>query len=143
MKDRVTTPPRRFVLTLALAWSLGVFLLAHAHAQSVLYPGQSLTLNQSLTSENGRYVLAMQADGNLVLYRTSDWQALWASDTYGSAVSQAVMQYDGNFVIYGYYDPLWASHTDGRPGAYLALQNDGNAVIYQPNVPVWASDTYE
>ena len=143
MKDRVTTLPRGVVLALALAWSLGVFLLAHAEAQSVLYPGQSLTLNQSLTSENGRYVLAMQADGNLVLYRTSDGQALWWSDTHGHAVSQAVMQYDGNFVIYGYYDPLWASHTDGRPGAYLALQNDGNAVIYQPNVPVWASDTYE
>jgi hypothetical protein len=57
----------------------------------------------------------------------------------------AVLQLDGNFVLYGGVTPLWASGT-GRtsdPNYHLVMQADGNVVIYTAaNVPVWATNTW-
>jgi hypothetical protein len=46
---------------------------AELAAGSVLNPGECLQ------SYNGSYQLIMQTDGNLVLYRTSNWSPCWAS----------------------------------------------------------------
>lgn len=43
---------------------------------------------------------------------------------------RAIMQTDGNFVVYGPAGPTWASNTAGWPGAYAVMQGDGNFVIY-------------
>lgn len=110
---------------------------------SMLGPNEGLRRGESLISANGRYRLDLQEDGNLVLYRQTGGATLWSSGTAGMTVSRAVMQDDGNLVIYGYGTPLWASNTAGRPGSFLILQNDGNLVIYQPTSPVWASGTFE
>lgn len=57
---------------------------------------------------------------------------------------RAVMQGDGNFVIYGPEGPIWATNTNGS-GTYpytLALQSDGNLVVYGDGLnPTWASNT--
>ncbi len=105
-------------------------------------PGQGLVAGQSYASCDGRFTLAMQTDGNLVLYRDGAG-AMWASNTYQSDGYVAVMQGDGNFVLYGHHsNPLWASGTNGHDGAYLALQDDGNLVVYAPGGhPLWASGT--
>jgi hypothetical protein len=109
--------------------------------------GTTLTENQFLLKEDyllsadGKHQFILQDDGNLVLYNLTDHKALWASNTNGKAVSKAIMQTDGNFVVYGYPNALWASNTNGKPGSYITLQNDGNVVIYQPNSPVWATGT--
>jgi hypothetical protein len=77
---------------------------------------------------------------------------LWASNTNGRAVEKAVMQLDGNFVLYGYDGkPVWASNTEGNPSAWLIVQEDCNVVIYvdprrinRPDgrpIPVWATNT--
>jgi hypothetical protein len=110
-----------------------------------LYPGDQLfNNNQAIVSENGRFRLVMQSDGNLVMYRNADERALWATNTAQTDVLRAVMQDDGNFVLYHVNDePAWASNTDGAPGSFIVMQNDGNLVIYQPNVPIWASDTVQ
>jgi hypothetical protein len=106
-----------------------------------LHPGESLTVDGSITSPNGRSTLILQGDGNLVLYR-SDGVPHWASGTYGQEVGQALMQDDGNFVMYGPGGAIWASHTHGNPGAWLIIQDDGNVVIYGPDGnPLWATDT--
>lgn len=110
-----------------------------------LNPGEYLVRNDvpglsTLVSRNGQFILVLQADGNLVLYKNTG-RALWASGTNGRAVQLAAMQPDGNFVIYDFPTPLWASNTAGRPGSFLVVQDDGNVVIYQPNVPVWATNT--
>jgi hypothetical protein len=107
----------------------------------VLWPGQGLTPGQSLKSSSGRYELDLQRDGNLVIY---DWwnnhNAIWASNTYGQAVSSANMQTDGNFVIYGFPNAIWATNTAGDFNAFLILQDDGNLVIYRWVEEVeWAS----
>lgn len=111
-------------------------------------------------------VLRMQDDGNLVLYRGDD-RALWSS-RYGpvlvgpsgllsgqslpaggilavnryqaAGIYQAVMQRDGNFVVYGPEGVRFASNTF-VPNSVLVMQSDGNLVIYGPHGPTWATGT--
>ncbi len=109
----------------------------------VLHVGEQIGTDRALASCDGRYLLAQQGDGNLVLYRT-DGTALWSSDTAGSAGRLAVMQDDGNFVVYTTGStPLWASGTSGSNGAELAVQDDGNVVLYVGDTPIWATGTNE
>jgi hypothetical protein len=105
-------------------------------------PGEGLVAGESFASCDHRFTLAMQTDGNLVIYRGGAG-AMWATNTYGSDGHVAVMQTDGNFVLYGQHsNPLWASKTNGHPGASLDMQDDGNLVVYAPNnAPLWASGT--
>lgn len=105
---------------------------------SILPSGASLFDGQSLVSPNGRFKLAMQSDGNLVLY--GDGLVLWDSGTLNDAPDTAMMQGDGNFVIYKANRPIWSSGTSssGRGLYRLAVQNDGNVVVYSPaNKPLW------
>ena len=109
--------------------------------QDRLLPGQGLTAGMSLLSNNKRFKLILQGDGNLVLY--SYGNAIWATGTDGRHTWQAVMQGDGNFVLYDVHlHPVWASNSAGHPGAFLVMQDDTNLVVYAPgNHPVWASGT--
>lgn len=103
-----------------------------------LYPDQVIYKGQSLSSDDGRYKLIMQGDGNLVYYRTSDWSARWWTSTHNTGGHLAVMQGDGNFVVYdSSWRALWQTSTNGRPGAFIAAQSDGNLVIYQNGQAVW------
>lgn len=104
-------------------------------ADQGLYPGQQLT------SCDGRFALYMQGDGNLVLREGGT--ALWASNTNGHSAGEALMQGDGNFVVYdatGTAD--WTSGTANHSGAKLDLQNDGNLVVRSSSgTALWASNT--
>jgi hypothetical protein len=115
----------------------------------------------SIIGSASRCFLRLQEDGNLVLYYgspdrygrpVSGARVLWASNTNGRAVEKARMQFDGNFVLYGYdRRPVWASNTQGNPAAWLIVQEDCNVVIYvEPQhinrsgnspIPVWATNT--
>lgn len=107
-----------------------------------LNPNESLPIGSAITSQDGRFTLNMQGDGNLVLYGPGG-KYRWDSATHGQSVTQTVMQGDGNFVIYGPGGALWASGTHGHPGAWLVVQNDGNLVIYDPSGnALWATGTY-
>jgi hypothetical protein len=53
----------------------------------------------------------------------------------------AVLQTDGNFVVYGPSGPVWSSNTTGSGATGLAMQTDGNLVLYAALRPVWASGT--
>jgi hypothetical protein len=64
-----------------------------------LNPGDSLAVGGSIPSLDGGFTLTLQADGNLVLYHTGGAAAGWATGTVGRAVTQAIMQADGNFVL--------------------------------------------
>jgi hypothetical protein len=94
-----------------------------------LNAGQVLRPGWSLLSNNGVFVLTMQTDGNLVMYKGT--QAVWSSNTAGNANAYATMQNDGNFVVYNSYgSALWYTNTWGNSGAYAVMQNDGNFVVY-------------
>jgi hypothetical protein len=101
-----------------------------------------LTAGQALWSCDGVYDLAMQTDGNLVLYKGST--ALWSSNTAGTAGQFVIMQDDGNLVVYTAASVgLWSSATAGDGcGVYLAVQTDGNLVLYTSGgTAIWDTGT--
>ncbi|MFC6986729.1 hypothetical protein [Streptomyces cirratus] len=68
-----------------------------------LRPGQRLESGASLVPTPGKPELVMQPDGNLVVYAVANGGTklpLWHSGTYGNPGAYALMQDDGNFVIY-------------------------------------------
>ncbi|WP_435271362.1 hypothetical protein [Streptomyces sp. 1222.5] len=86
--------------------------------------------------------LVMQSDGNLVMYRNRDGAAIWSTHTSGHSGAYAVMQTDGNFVVYDATShPLWSTHTAGNSGAWANMQDDGNFVIYKGSTALWNSGT--
>jgi hypothetical protein len=106
-----------------------------------LAPNEALGPNDFRTSPDGRFTLVYQGDGNLVLYQGGT--PLWHTNTWGTSPGQAVMQGDGNFVVYNSSGtPLWSSGTDGNSGAFLSVQSDGNLVVYSSfvNGVLWASN---
>lgn len=54
---------------------------------------------------------------------------------------RAVMQGDGNFVVYRGSTALWSTQTWRYPGSRLAFQTDGNLVVYQNSTARWSSNT--
>lgn len=114
-----------------------------AAGTSVLMPGEPLYAGQSLV--DGQYTMAMQTDGNFVLYAGN--QSLWQSHTYNNPNAWAIMQTDGNLVVYSpgptNVHALWQSGTYNQPGDRLVVQPDGNAVIYNSNYTSapWATNT--
>lgn len=108
---------------------------------NALSAGQSLGRGDTLESSNGRYVLTLQHDGNLVLNDQNE--EVWASGTYDQGVDRLDMQHDGNAVLYAGDEAQWSTGTDGSEGARLELQDDRNLVVYNSEGhAVWASDTY-
>jgi hypothetical protein len=96
-----------------------------------LFNNTTMPPGSSIKSDNQYFSLNAQTDGNLVLYRQSNGQALWNTGTYGRSVKQTIFQSDGNLVIYDTNNsPVWDSRTYGRGGTRLTLQDDGNFVMY-------------
>ncbi len=130
-----------------------------------LGPGARLTPGEQLKSCGGRTLLAMQGDGNLVVY-SAGGKALWSSGTQNHPGSKLAVQDDGNVVVYspGGQALWWSGNTPahapcGLDAAMnltvgqtvkscnqqfgLVMQDDGNLVLYgnQGNA-VWASGTH-
>ncbi|MVN86229.1 hypothetical protein GO986_05570 [Deinococcus sp. HMF7620] len=106
-----------------------------------LTAGEGLMANgDSVLSNNGQYRLAMQADGNLVLYSASGSPRIIPTGTYGKPVHRLIMQSDGNLVIYGTGNQaLWATNTSGRAGAWLAIEDGGALVLWHGSQVAWRS----
>jgi hypothetical protein len=105
--------------------------------------GSVINAGSSVASPNGRFVLAYQTDGNLVLYDYGT--AIWAINCwYGCSSTglwgnpyapggNATIQTDGNLVTYNAYgQPTFASWTQGNPSAYLAIGDDGSLRVLSP-----------
>jgi YD repeat-containing protein len=102
--------------------------------------GQGLIPGAELRSSNGRYVLIVQDDGNLVVYGQSG--ALWHAATHSLPSANLIMQGDGNLVLYGPVGQVyWQSATAGNSNAGLVMQNDGNLVMYAESTVLWHSNT--
>ena len=109
---------------------------------NVLSSGSALKPGDALTSQNGRYRLELQTDGNLVL--TGPRGLAWDSDTRGKDVATAEMQSDGDFVLYtADRGVVWTAETTG-PGAHLVLQDDRNIVILAADgaTVLWTPNCY-
>ncbi len=107
---------------------------------------------QSLVSPSGRFELAFQKEGNLVVYNNdvaARDKALWDTRACVGKGAKAYLQSQGNFVVYdaSHTDKVaggvcWASDNGGKGGAYIVMQDDGNLVIYTAGgKAVWSSGT--
>lgn len=105
---------------------------AHAGGKGVaLTRGQSLFPNEWIerSTRDGIVRLAMQTDGNLVLWlRNASTGATlkicWATHT--TTGYKAYYQEDGNFVLYPRAGgALWASNTVGRDGSTVDMNSHG------------------
>jgi len=96
-----------------------------------LQSGDELKVDDELISREGWVRLVLQADGNLVLYRTQVGLRLWASNTAGQPVSRVVMEPGGNLVAEtAPGTTVWATGTGGNAGASAVLQDDGDFVVH-------------
>ncbi|HSU16576.1 CHAP domain-containing protein [Longimicrobium sp.] len=128
----------------AVLWTSNTSCRAPRPAAGRMLPGDRLSRTVEVRSVAGNATLAVQGDGNVVLY---GWQVpLWtAPNTVNHGTSLLMMQGDGNLVASdGNGVALWTSGTGGHPGAWLAIQDDCNLVIYagpypQTNGVLWAS----
>lgn len=107
---------------------------------NIMESGSSLTSGQTIRSQDSRYRLVMQTDGNLVLYSPN--RPIWWTGTNGKPADRLSVQGDGNMVLYGPGKYYWATWTQGKGAVHLVVQNDGNLVLYDTNNrPVWNSRT--
>ncbi|BBN17260.1 protein MpGH17.23 [Marchantia polymorpha subsp. ruderalis] len=138
----------------------------HLHMQSdgnavVKIGGVSRWTSGTGGRNDGTHRLDVQDDGNLVMYNEAN-QAIWATNTAGSRITQGsrlssgqfvmsknrvykfIMQADCNLVLdHIGVGPVWTSNTYGlAPDGYMELQSDGNAVLYGGLVARWASHTF-
>ncbi|KAJ3015648.1 hypothetical protein HKX48_004437 [Thoreauomyces humboldtii] len=100
--------------------------------EGYIMSGGVLEAGDSLFSNSDDVQLAVQGDGNVVIYsrNSGSWQAIWATGTNGQDDPPFTlnMQQDGNLVFYADGIALWASGTAGT--TYVALQDDGNLVMW-------------
>lgn len=115
--------------------------LGESRACGRLLPGQYLLAGQGVFSCDGRFYLAYQGDGNLVLYRWDGGprEAMWWTGPVGTP-GFAVMQGDGNFVIYVGGTGVWHTGTYNNPGAYLSIESGILAVRAPNGAALWSPD---
>jgi hypothetical protein len=118
---------------------------ASAHAlfscsdNDILCSNQTIPPGNYIISNNGTYKLIMETNGILELYSGRLGRVTWSRS--GPAGSYAIMQNDGNFVLYtSSHAAVWASGTVGHPNDYIIIQNDGNVVIYDGQA-IWSTKT--
>lgn len=128
-----------FVLGAVLA-GLAASQAASAQAVVTLGPnvmraGVRLNSGQNIQSINKNYMLAMQTDGNLVLYAQQPGGTQPTGFSTGKGGNYAVQQDDGNFVVYTASNTWrWTSETGGRATAnyVMVLGDDGRLTIREP-----------
>lgn len=129
-----------------MRWPLALLMLCLANlalAASTLTVNQQLTSDQYLASDNGKFRLYMQGDGNLVLRDWATRDSMWSAGTHGKGGIRIKLQSDGNLVMRNSSgSAVWSSKTSRSGAVRLVMQDDGNLVLYTSSGrPVWATDT--
>jgi hypothetical protein len=120
---------------------------ANAAASDTLLSGGTLTAGQTLTSADGHFELAMQSDGNLVLFvinAGASPRAVWSTGTSGDIGDHAVLQSNGNLVLLDANgQTIWSDNKAAAGCVNLKVQGDGNLVLYTAASAYWATGTID
>lgn len=119
-------------------WSSNPDLALVPEATSVLAMNPGFRMTQGQEYKVGPITFIFQSDGNLVSY-DQGMNPVWNSGTVGQGADLAVMQEDGNFVIYNSAQSraVWNSQTSGNPGAYAMVTDNGRFTVVK-TFPIWA-----
>ncbi|MCG7216336.1 hypothetical protein [Paenibacillus mucilaginosus] len=90
------------LLLLFAALMLQLTLVSADFAKDTLFVGEQLAAGQSLQSQNGRFNLVMQTDGNLVLYRDHGIP-IWSVKTEKSMHRANTFGFNGQAYLMGIY----------------------------------------
>ena len=119
--------------------SPGPFPAASCSIGSYLMVNQRLNANQCIASPHGQYLLYMASDGNFYIYDLAHNVGTWGPGTYGHPGAYAMLQSDGNFVVYDANGVgIWSSGTYGTNADRLNMEDDGRIIIYKS---AWNSGT--
>jgi hypothetical protein len=104
-------------------------------------PGSYLWPGQYMLSNDGRFKLVYQMDGNLVLYWGTS--AMWSSGSAGTVPGSMTFNSGGTiYVSDAAGTTRYGSGSYPGAGSRLDMQNDGNLVVYRANgTSAWASNT--
>lgn len=107
-----------------------------------MHAGDYIFAGQRVVAANCNYHLEMQGNGDLVAYDGPGTSAPYWVARANSTYSYAVMQPDGNFVVYSPTGvPAWSTGTAGTKANRFVVQNDGNLVLYSSTLAQWSSRT--
>lgn len=120
---------------LNILFFLNQFLNIKVNLGYQLKSGELLKRGDRLQSQNGKYALRMQNDGDLVL-TFNNFEVSQISVDRGDRLE---MGKDGNLVVYDEKNRLvWQSRTSGE-GNYAEIQDDANVVIFDSNMnKIWS-----
>lgn len=108
-------------------------------------PSQRLLPNDELLSLGGQYRLAMQSDGNVVVYAGQrNEQVVWTTNTAGNPGAWIEMTQGGNVILHAPDSgaTIWQTNS-GQAGSRFVIQPDGNVVVRSAaDAPVWASYSF-
>jgi hypothetical protein len=123
--------------------------LTSMQRKSTLYQGSQMNIGDVRWSPSGSKLLALLGNGDLVLYEAYEVLGpnlikIWSSNTPDIGVTKAVMQADGNFVLYTAKNiARWHTGTDYKPTNFLLLQDSGLAIYSMGHPTVqWSSDLH-
>lgn len=108
-----------------------------------LLVGAGLIAPQKLVSSDGGFSLAMQQDGNLVIYNRLG-TATWSTDTWSLPAGQkpvkAVLKSSGSLVLIDAAGvERWSSRSDSPGVDRMVLQNSGILAIFAGQTIAWSS----
>lgn len=119
--------------------SAGPFPTASCSIGSYLMVNQRLNANQCIASPHGQYLLYMASDGNFYIYDLAHNTGTWGPGTYGHPGAYAMLQTDGNFVVYDANGVgIWSSGTYGTNAERLNMEDDGRIILFKS---AWNSGT--
>jgi hypothetical protein len=122
---------RLSLFTSALLFAAALFTTDTAFARA-LNPGDSLSVGETLASEDGKYAAVMQGDGNFVVYRNDgSGRAVWSTRTTGRGAVRATLQHNGDFTLTNAAGGLvWRAKTNG-PNRVAAVSEHGRFMVFE------------
>ena len=104
------------------------------HGGDILNTNDILLPNQCLYSQNKKYKVCLDINGNLNVIQVNTGNTLYiVNDKNSNSAPYLIMQNDGNLVLYDSHGAVWSSSTQGGITNYVVIQNDGSFVINDIN----------
>ena len=132
------------VVLLFLAFSLFATSSKGSSRLDYLCPGDSILEYGTLLSDDRTKLLAVQDDGNMVIYKEAGaggFEYIWNTGTTTvNPTPELQFHQNGSLVLYDGATVLWSMTEASSENDYLILQNDGNLVKYNGSgAAIWSS----